>query len=93
MKFATEFASKNPNAIVDIQVGKMGEDQQNVVRVKFNNQVTKYEDLLKYFFTLHDPTRNEEDAWSVSAIFVDNQEQRKASMKVIKEVDRLIYYN
>lgn len=53
--FATEFAAKNPNAIVDMEVGYMA-DGTKVAQIKFDKTITNYEQLVKFFYTFHDPT-------------------------------------
>ena len=62
------------------------------VRIVFDSQKITYEELLKYFFRLHDPTtlnRQQNDIGSQyrSAIFYHDEEQKKLALKVIEEVE------
>jgi methionine-S-sulfoxide reductase len=62
------------------------------VRIVFDPQKITYQELLKYFFRLHDPTtlnRQQNDIGSQyrSAIFYHDEEQKKLALKVIEEVE------
>ena len=63
-----------------------------VVRIKFEKKVIQYYDLLKIFFTIHDPTtldRQGQDVGSQyrSVIFYANSIERKISQSTISELD------
>lgn len=66
-----------------------------VLQIKFDPAVVAYEDLLKFFFSFHDPTtlnRQGNDAGTqyASAIFVHTPEQREIAQKVKAEVQSLL---
>lgn len=72
--YATEFASKYPDAILGTSVGFMHPDQAarpnptyrevcssktgyvEVAHILFDNKKVDYEELVKFFYTFHDPT-------------------------------------
>ena len=61
------------------------------ILVEFNPKEISYEDLLKHFFILHDPTqylRQGPDVGSQyrSAVFFLNEKQREAAEKYIEEI-------
>jgi peptide-methionine (S)-S-oxide reductase len=68
-----------------------------VVQIKFNPIELSYEDLLRVYFTVHDPTQLNRQGNDIgtsyrSAIFYHNEAQRESAEKIIKEItDEGIY--
>mmetsp|Transcript_33243 Transcript_33243/g.83783 ORF Transcript_33243/g.83783 Transcript_33243/m.83783 type:complete len:280 (+) Transcript_33243:92-931(+) len=63
-----------------------------VLAVEFDPAQVSYEQLVRHFFTFHDPTTKDRQGNDVgtqyaSVIFVANEEQREVADKVIKELD------
>lgn len=101
-----EFFRKTPG-VVSTEVGYTGGDQVNPtypqvgsgktghaesVRIEYDPAKISYEDLLKLFFRMHDPTTlnrqgNDVGTQYRSEIFYTSEEQKKTAEKVIKLVD------
>jgi peptide-methionine (S)-S-oxide reductase len=69
-----------------------------VVQVKFDPQTLSYADLLRVFFTVHDPTTLNRQGGDVgtsyrSAIFYHNEEQRQTANEIISEVTAARIYD
>lgn len=69
-----------------------------VVQIQFDAEVLSYADLLRVFFSVHDPTtlnRQGNDVGSSyrSAIFYHSDEQRKTAEEIIKEVNEAKIYD
>lgn len=68
-----------------------------VVQVTFAPSVVSYEDLLRIFFTIHDPTTKDRQGADVgtqyrSAVFYDSEAQRRSAEKIMKEIaDERLY--
>jgi peptide methionine sulfoxide reductase msrA/msrB len=63
------------------------------IEVEFDPTKTNYESILKYFFTIHDPTTlnqqgNDRGSQYRSAIFYQNEEQKKIAEKVKALVEK-----
>jgi peptide-methionine (S)-S-oxide reductase len=74
----------------DVCTGMTGHAE--VVQVTFDPDVLSFADLLRVFFTIHDPTtlnRQGADAGTQyrSAIFYHDEEQKRAAEQVIKELE------
>jgi methionine-S-sulfoxide reductase len=61
-------------------------------KVDYDNTKVKYEDLVNFFFRMHDPTTENRQGNDVgtqyrSVIFYHSEEQKKIAEKVKKEID------
>ena len=80
-----------PNATYeDVHTGRTGHAES--VQIVFDPDVLSYEDLLGWFFRMHDPTTlnqqgNDRGTQYRSAIFFTSEEQRKTAEKVKARVD------
>jgi len=101
-----EFFRKN-SGVVSTQVGYIGGDKGNptyaqvssgrtghaeAVKIEFDPNKISYENLLKFFFRLHDPTTlnrqgNDVGTQYRSEIFYTNEEQKKIAEKIMRQVD------
>jgi len=68
-----------------------GTGHAEAVRISFNPDVISYRDLLKVFFTIHDPTTLDRQGADVgtqyrSAIFYNDDAQKKTAEEVIREL-------
>lgn len=69
-----------------------------VVQIKFDPDEISFADILKVFFTVHDPTtlnRQGNDIGSSyrSAIFYHRDDQKKAAIETIDEINKLAIYD
>jgi peptide-methionine (S)-S-oxide reductase len=70
-----------------------------VVQIRFDPEELSYEDLLRVYFTVHDPTQMNRQGNDIgtsyrSAIFYHTEAQRESAEKIIKEItDEGIYDN
>lgn len=76
------------------EVVKTGSTQHaEAVRIKFDSAKLKFEDLLLFFFKLHDPTTKNQQGNDIgtqyrSAIFYTSNDQKETAHKVIERVDK-----
>ncbi|MCB0321949.1 MAG: bifunctional methionine sulfoxide reductase B/A protein [Bdellovibrionales bacterium] len=69
-----------------------GSGHAEAVRVVYNPQQVTYEEILRYFFRLHDPTTKNRQGNDIgtqyrSAIFYTSEEEKQIAEKVIAEVE------
>lgn len=83
---------KTPNAVYSIvKTGTSGHAE--AVQVKFDNSKTTYENILLYFFKIHDPTTKNRQGNDVgtqyrSAIFFHDEKQKETAERVLSRVER-----
>ena len=86
------------DGVVDTEVGYAADKNDNkaepaeAIRIEYDPERISYEDLLRFYFKMHDPTTknrqgNDRGAEYRSAIFVLSDEQRQIAVKVRSEVD------
>jgi peptide-methionine (S)-S-oxide reductase len=81
-------AKPNPT-YEQVCTGKTGHAE--VTQISYNPQIVSYEDLLKIFFTIHDPTTLNRQGYDVgtqyrSAIFYHNPAQKATAERIIAEL-------
>src|SRR5688572_16478748 len=69
-----------------------------VVQIRFDPAELSYDDLLRVFFTVHDPTTlnrqgNDTGTSYRSAIFFHSEDQARSAVKVIDEINALVIYD
>lgn len=69
-----------------------------VVQITYNTKETSLEEILKVFFTVHDPTTLNRQGADVgtqyrSVIFYNNEEQRKLAKSIIEELNKEKVYD
>ena len=74
----------------DVKTGRTGHAES--LEIKFDPDRISYEEILRYFFRLHDPTTANRQGNDIgtqyrSAIFVHDDKQREVAERVKKEVD------
>lgn len=74
----------------DVKTGATGHAE--AIRIEFDPERISYEEILRYFFRLHDPTTKNRQGNDVgtqyrSAIFVHDEAQRATAERVRTEVD------
>ncbi len=80
-----------PNATYqDVRTGRTGHAES--VRIVFDPQVLSYEDLLAWFFRMHDPTTRNRQGNDIgtqyrSAIFTTSEAQRRTAEAVVARVE------
>ena len=86
------------DGVVDTEVGYAADknnqktEPAEAIRIVFNPEQISYEEILRFYFKMHDPTTrnrqgNDRGAEYRSAIFVLNEDQLRLAEKVRNEVD------
>jgi methionine-S-sulfoxide reductase len=75
----------------DVCTDKTGHAE--VVRVTYDPSIVSYEELLEYFWDMHNPTTLNRQGWDVgtqyrSAVFYHNEEQKEAALKLKEKLDQ-----
>lgn len=78
-------------AYEEVSSGQTGHAE--TVEIHYDPKKISYEELMTHFFRMHDPTTlnaqgNDKGSQYRSAIFVENEEQRKAAEKMVAKVDK-----
>ncbi|MEL1240549.1 peptide-methionine (S)-S-oxide reductase MsrA [Flavobacterium flavipallidum] len=87
--------TKNPS-YEEVCTGKTGHAE--VVKITYEKSKTNLDEILKVFFTVHDPTTLNRQGADVgtqyrSAIFYSNESQRKTALEIINELNKNKVYN
>ena len=64
-----------------------------VVKLEFDEKLISYEEILKFFFQLHDPTTINQQGYDIgtqyrSEIFYTNENQKKIAIDVLSEINK-----
>ena len=75
----------------DVCTDKTGHAE--VVRVTFDPSIVSYEELLEFFWDIHNPTTLNRQGWDVgtqyrSAVFYYDEDQKKAAIRLKEELDK-----
>jgi len=93
------------NGVLKTEVGYCGGDNPNtsykevctgktnhaeVVKIEFNEEIISYEDLINYFFEIHDPTTLNQQGYDIgtqyrSEIFYTSEKQKKIAENILKK--------
>jgi peptide-methionine (S)-S-oxide reductase len=79
----------------DVCTDKTGHAE--VVRVTYDPSVVSYEELLEYFWDMHNPTTLNRQGWDVgtqyrSAVFYHSEEQKEAALRLKEKLDKSAKY-
>ena len=105
--FWDETKYKDISGVISTECGYCGGDEPNVtykavcggdtghievVKVKYDEKIKSYEDMVRLFFELHDSTQVNRQGTYVgiqyrSEIFYNNEEERKIEEKVLNEMN------
>ena len=80
----------------DVCTDKTGHAE--VVRVTYDPSIVSYEELLEYFWDMHNPTTLNRQGWDVgtqyrSAVFYHNEGQKEIALKLKEKLDQSGKYN
>lgn len=94
---------RNRKGIVDTEVGYQGGENSNptyrehpghaeAIELTYNPEETNFKEILDYFFRIHNPTTvdqqgNDKGSSYRSTIFIQNEEEQKIAVEVIKIVN------
>jgi peptide-methionine (S)-S-oxide reductase len=86
-----------PNPSYELVCGKQT-GHAEVVRIGFDPAMVSYADLLRMFFTLHDPTTKDRQGADIgpqyrSIILAETPEQAETARQIMAEVDRAAIWN
>ena len=86
---------KNP-PYREVVMGRTGHAE--AIQIYFNEEQVSYKELLKVFFTTHDPTTLNRQGYDVgtqyrSAIFYVDEKQKKDALQVIEEIEQKKTFN